>query len=162
MSSVHAKNRMLSSHAEEAEEDAEDASAPCRLLFSCAEEDAPPSALDPCGLLSPATEKDMQRALLHSIWGLSQPLWRARRWMLALMVTTLVTFRSRKESPKHSIMIILSPLLSSLSLGMACFCKIRGNYGRNDFKNVLMTPIFLVQYGKIESRPNGTNFCTRN
>jgi hypothetical protein len=38
--------------------------------------------------------------------------------MLALLVTTLVTFRSRKESPKHSIMIILSPLLSSLSLSL--------------------------------------------
>ncbi len=48
-SSVHARNRVLSPHAEEAEEDAEDASAPCGLLSSCAEEDAPPSAFDPCG-----------------------------------------------------------------------------------------------------------------
>ncbi len=46
------------------------------------------------------------------------PLWRARWRMLALLVTTLVTFRLRKESPKRSIMIILSPLLSSLSLSL--------------------------------------------
>jgi hypothetical protein len=118
VSSVHARNRVLSPRAEEAEEDAEDASTPCGLLSSCAEEDMPPSAFNPCGLLSPATEEDMQRTLLHSIWGLSRPLWRARRWMLALLVTTLVTIQSRKESPKHSIMIILSPLLSSLSLSL--------------------------------------------
>ncbi len=46
------------------------------------------------------------------------PLRRARWRMHAVLVTTLVTYPSRKESPKHSIMIIFTPLLSSLSLSL--------------------------------------------
>jgi hypothetical protein len=38
------------------------------------EEDALASAFDPCGLLSPATEEDMQCTLLHSIWRLSRDM----------------------------------------------------------------------------------------
>ncbi len=71
----------------------------------------------------------------------------------------------KKGEPQtlHHDHLISAPLLSlSLALGIACFCKIRGKYGRNDYKNVVMTPIFLIQYGKIKSRPNGTNFCTHN
>jgi hypothetical protein len=61
----------------------------------------------------------------------------------------------KKGEPQtlHHDHLISAPLLSlSLSLGIACFCKIRGKYGRNDYKNVGMTPIFLVPYGKIERR----------
>ncbi len=60
----------------------------------------------------------------------------------------------KKGEPQtfHHDHLISAPLLSlSLSSGIACFCKIRGKYGTNDKKKVVMTPIFfLVQYGKIE------------
>jgi hypothetical protein len=72
----------------------------------------------------------------------------------------------KKGEPQtlHHDHLISAPLLFlSLSSGIACLCKISGKYGRNEYKNVVMTPIFfLVQYGKIERRPNGTNFRTQN